>query len=317
MSNCTCGTSTVNKKRRTKAEISAFDRAIAELVEEVRPATIRQVFYRAEVCGLVPKCEVHGYRRVQQALKRMRENGEIPYGWITDNARIVRGYRRYSGLETYLQEVAMRYRRDYWADADVRVEVWCEKDALAGVLHPTVVEEYGLDLYVTRGFSSITYLQEAAEEIKDDGRQTYVYLLTDFDASGISIADTVSSELRRRVFIYPEEYGEEPQEGLPDGFYPCGVNVEHLAVNRSQIDALGLPTRPAKSSDPRARRFREEHGTDAVELDAIPPQTLRVMVGDAIESHMSRDFLERMKDTEQEERRILEVFPESWREKGG
>jgi hypothetical protein len=49
--------------------------------------------------------------------------------------------------------------------------VWLEKDALKGVLLPTVVDECGLGLHVTRGIASITYVQEAAEQIEADGRQ--------------------------------------------------------------------------------------------------------------------------------------------------
>ncbi len=67
----------------------------------------------------------------------------------------------------------------------MNVEVWLEKEALAGVLVPTVVEECGLNLHVTRGYASVSYLQSAADFIQRDGRPTYVYLLTDFDPSGL------------------------------------------------------------------------------------------------------------------------------------
>src|SRR5215210_1183672 len=121
-------------------------------------------------------------------------------------------------------------RRDYWADSPVRVEVWLEKDALAGVLVPTVVEECGLDLFVTRGYASVSYLQSAAAFIRRDGRPTRVYLLTDFDPSGLGIAETVTAQLIRRS-------------------YPTEVYVERLAVDRAQIDAYELPTRPTKTTD--------------------------------------------------------------------
>jgi hypothetical protein len=148
MSRCrVCGTCTT---RRTDAEVRALDTALYEITHQSRPATVRQVFYRAVVLGMVPKCETHGYRPVQRRLLALREKRAIPYDWITDSARIVRGYARYGGLKEYAQEIALRYWRDYWRESDVQVEVWIEKDALAGVVFPTVVEEYGLDLYVTR-----------------------------------------------------------------------------------------------------------------------------------------------------------------------
>ena len=81
------------------------------------------------------------------------------------------------GPEDYAQVAAEFYRRNYWAESPVKVEVWLEKDALAGVLVPTVVEECGLNLHVTRGYASVSYLQSAADFIRQDDRPTYVYLL--------------------------------------------------------------------------------------------------------------------------------------------
>jgi hypothetical protein len=226
--------SPIKRQRRTKAELAALDESLAEIVAENAPITVRGAFYRAVVAGLVPKDEAKGYKLVQRRLVTLRERGDIPYGWITDNVRIVRGHDRYRSAGDYARKVADFYRRDYWADSPVNVEVWLEKDALAGVLYPVVVEECGLDLYVTRGYASVSYLQGAADAIRADGRPTFVYLLTDFDPSGLGIADTVAAELVRRSS-------------------PVEVFVERLAVSREQIDEYGLPTRPTKLSDTRAR----------------------------------------------------------------
>jgi hypothetical protein len=113
-----------------------------------------------------------------------------------------------------------------------------------------------------------------------------VYLLTDFDPSGFGIADTVAYELVNRSF-------------------PVEVHVERLAVTRRQIDDYGLPTRPTKRTDSRAAGFMAEHGTDSVELDAIPPEALRVLVRESIEVYMDPDKLRVMKLAEQQERDLL------------
>lgn len=111
------------RRRRRRVEIAKLDEVLCEVVREIRPATVRQTFYQAVVRGLVEKDEVQGYRLVQRRLLTLRESGRIPYGWITDNARTVRGYDRYGGLGEFAREIAGRYRRDYWADSPVRVEV--------------------------------------------------------------------------------------------------------------------------------------------------------------------------------------------------
>lgn len=198
-----------------------------------------------------------GYRPVQRRLLSLRERRAMPYGWITDNARMVHGHVRYGGPDQFAREIATRHRRDFWSESDVQVEAWLEKDTLAGVLYPAVVEEFGLNLFVTRGFSSVTYLQEAAEALRADGRPAFVYVLTDFDPSGLSKAPTVGRELVRRA-------------------NPVRVEVERLAVTREQIELHGLPTRPTKMTDARARLFMEEHGTGSVELDAVRPKVLEM-----------------------------------------
>ena len=57
------------------------------------------------------------------------------------------------------------YRRDLWAAMPVYVEVWCEKDALAGVLLEET-ELYDVPLMVARGYSSVSFLHSAAKAIE-------------------------------------------------------------------------------------------------------------------------------------------------------
>src|SRR5215208_2685620 len=228
------GTSTIKRTRRTRDEIEALDAALCEIVDQFRPVTVRQVFYQAVNRALVPKSETKGYRVVQRRLVILRESGAIPYGSIVDGTRYVHGHRRYHDLAEFTTYAAGLYRKDYWSTSEVNVEVWLEKDALKGVLVPTVVNECGLGLHVTRGFASITYLQEAAEDIERDGRPTYVYVLTDFDPSGVSIAETVEEELTARA-----PFSE--------------IIVARLAVDREQIDRWNLPTRRPRPATPGRR----------------------------------------------------------------
>jgi hypothetical protein len=61
--------------------------------------------------------------------------------------------------------------------------------------------------------------------------------------------------------------------------------------------AWGLPTRPTKASDTRAKNF----GEISVELDAIEPNQLRVLVQETIERHLpglALGLLGRFKDLE-------------------
>lgn len=272
------------RRRRSKAELEDLDAQLYAIVRDVRPATVRQTFYQGNVHGLVDKDE-SGYNLVQRRLLKMRRAEVMPYPWITDNLRTVYGHTRYPGLESFTNDVARLYRRDYWAENPVKVEIWIEADSLASTIKPTVFD-WGLDLHVARGFSSASYLYSAGDAIRHDGRETFVYVLTDFDPSGLIIAQKVA-------------------EGLPKFAGGVPIHVERLALNYEQVAKHGLPTRPLKKTDSRAKRFLSTYGDAATELDALSPVMLRQLVDEAISRHANRDRLEMLKLQEQDERRTL------------
>ena len=98
--------SPIKRRRRTKAELEELDLCLAEIAAENAPITVRGMFYWAVVAGLVPKDEGSGYKLVQRRLVKLREAGEIPCGWITDNVRVVRGHNRYGGPDDYARVAA-------------------------------------------------------------------------------------------------------------------------------------------------------------------------------------------------------------------
>ncbi len=284
------GARTIKRKRRTKAELGELREALYEIVAEYKPITVRGVFYQASTRGLVPKTDNEGYRPIQRELLKMRREGIIPWGWITDGSRVVFRRSRYGNLESYAKEVARNYRRDYWYDSDEYVEIWLEKEALRGVIFPTVVDEYGLDLYVTKGQPSVTYLYQAAEQIVRDGRPTHLYVLSDHDPGGLRIFDRIGCELRDFV-------GGE-----------VDLYVERIAVEPWQIELYQLPTRPGKTKDANAAEFVKKYGDACVELDAMPPPLLRDIVASRIKAHMNADQLRRLKLAEEEERKGLRAL---------
>jgi hypothetical protein len=83
----------------SRAELAALDDALVRIVAANNPITVRGAFYRAVAEGLVPKDETKGYRLVQRRLLKLRENLDIPYGWITDGSRTVYGHVRYRNAD--------------------------------------------------------------------------------------------------------------------------------------------------------------------------------------------------------------------------
>ena len=244
------------------------------------PMTVRGIFYGCEILGLVPKTE-EGYRRVAHAVLVMRRVGILPYEFIADAARTRFKPRSYSGLRAFLQRSAEAYRRALWDNLPVYVEVWCEKDALRGVLLP-ITEEWDVPLFPLHGFCSETHLFNAAQEIREIGKPAYIYYFGDLDPSGWLISQHAEEKLR--------------EFGVRD------LQFERLAVHPWQVEAWQLPTRPPKPGDTRARGWRYP----CVEVDAIPADQLRALCQQAITQHIPQHELEVLLTIEKQEREVLE-----------
>ncbi len=213
------------RTRKTQDEITTLKAALLTLIEPERPMTVRQVYYRAVSAGFIPKTE-QAYKSLGRYLCEMRRAGQLPYSWIADNTRWMRKPTTYNSMQDALMATAKAYRQALWSDARCRVEVWLEKDALAGVLYD-VTYQWDVPLMVTRGYPSLTYLQSAAEQIREYPWPTYLYYFGDHDPSGVDIPRKIESELR-------ELSGKAP-------------HFERVAVNPDQISRYNLQTRPATS----------------------------------------------------------------------
>jgi hypothetical protein len=255
--------------------------------------TVRQVFYQMVSRGAIDKTEGEYRKTVGRLLLSLRREHRISYDWIVDNTRWMRKPRTYTGLRDMLDQATRLYRRDLWQDQQDYVEVWLEKDALAGVLY-AVTQDWGVPLMVVRGFSSETFLYSAAQAITDQiagGKCAHIYFFGDLDPSGLSITATVERRLRdmSREMLKPPE--------AADHFF----SFERVAVTREQVARWNLPTRPTKTTDTRSASFDGE----SVEVDAIPPGQLRDLVRECIEHHIDPDLLERTRQVEQAERESL------------
>jgi hypothetical protein len=263
-----------------KVEVERRRYALHEIVAQMRPMTVRQTFYQATVNDLVEKTEL-GYRMVQNDLVVMRREGWLPYDWLADNTRWQRKPRTFSSVKQALDDTARLYRKALWDDADSYVEIWLEKDALAGVVTP-VTSAYDVPLMVARGCASLSFLRDAAEHINTLDVPAAIYHLGNCDPSGVNAGEKIEETLRE---LAPH----------------AEIAFERIAVTPERIRRWSLPTRPTKQSDSRSKGF----GDISVELDAIAPDDLRGLVQGAIEQHLPAEQFEILKVAEASERRLI------------
>lgn len=280
--------SPIKRQRATRDEMEARAEFLIDYAQRHKPVTVRQLFYAATVAGVpgIDKTEA-GYNKVQVQVLDLRRAGRLPYDSISDATRYMRKPRTYDGWEDALQNTARLYRKALWADIDKEVEIWLEKSALAGVLYP-VTSEYDVPLMPTGGYSSETFAYGAVNAMRGSGKTLVIYALYDFDRSG----EDAALSLQEKV----ERFGVD---------FDVPVEFHQLGLTRQQVFELDLPTRPAKRNTVADQRWPHDF---AAELDAIPPDTIRDMVRDAIEDHLPAYQLHTLKQIEAEERATLMRF---------
>jgi hypothetical protein len=122
-------------------------------------------------------------------LKEARERELIPWDWIVDETRELERASSWSDPQAYARAVIRSYRRDYWDQQPVRLEVWSEKGTVRGVLRP-VLDKYGVGFRVMRGFASATEIYNVAQD--DDGRPLIVLYVGDWDSLAVFACPSVT-----------------------------------------------------------------------------------------------------------------------------
>ena len=282
--------SPIKRRRATADEMQARAEFFIDYATQHGPVTVRQLFYAATVAGVpgIDKTE-GGYAKVQVQVLNLRRAGRLAYDDIADSSRWMRRPDTFDDLHDALRQTARFYRKSLWTGSEVEVEIWLEKNALAGVVYP-VADEFDVPLMVTSGYTSETFAYQAVDALRGTGRRLVIHSLYDFDRSG----KDAEASLREKV----ERFGAE--FGVP-------VKFHALALTAGQIGGMNLPTRPPKASTAADRRWPYSF---AAELDAIPPDTLRSMVREAIERHLPADEYRRLKRIEAAERHTLMQFVE-------
>jgi hypothetical protein len=299
------GARPVNRRRATHDEMEERAAFFIDYAARHGPVTVRQLYYRAEVQGVagIEKTE-ESYRRVQRQVLELRRSGRMPYEHIADATRWMRKPRSYGDPREALRETARFYRKALWRDQNDYAEVWCEKDALAGVIYP-VTELYDVPLMVSRGFASETFCFEAVASRGDDPRPYHVLYLGDFDRSGRDAAKALREKLERFA----------AGRGITVNFVQLAIQDDDIAgydpatglarVNLSGVGGRQLPTREPKRASIADRNWEWPF---AVELDAVEPDDLRAVVRGNLEVFLPAEEFAVLREAESSERLLLEAW---------
>jgi hypothetical protein len=265
--------------------------AMVPIIEAAQPITGRGVGYKLFTAGLISSMSTNDMQRVYRVLREARERELIPWSWIVDETRELERVASWDDPDEYARATINDYRRDYWNQQPVRVQVWSEKGTVRGVLKP-VLDAYAVGFQVMHGFASATSVHDVAED--DDGRELIALYIGDWDPSGMYMSER---DLPERLSRYDGDH----------------VSLRRIALLQDQL--AGLPPFPAadKRRDKRCAWFVRNYGTDCWELDALDPNELRNCVEQEIISQIEPIAWKRCKDTEKAERESLVEVMKGWR----
>lgn len=247
--------------------------------------TVRQVYYQLVSQDAIPNIPKY-YHTSSRIINDARLAGIIDFDAIEDRVRTPNLPQYFQGLGDLLAAAVNSYKLNRWEGQTNYIEVWLEKDALSGIFSK-YTNEYDVVLQVNRGYSSLSAMYEGAQRfIANKGKNCHLLYFGDFDPSGRDMIRDITARLAL----------------LGAGH----VKFHELAILKEDIEQYSLPPNPLKISDPRSNGFRDAHGEQAVELDALPIDVLKQRIESSIRSYIDFDKRKAVMDQEEVDREQLE-----------
>jgi len=270
--------------------------------------TVRQLYYQMIAQDLFPdswidvaynvrngmdsdtKNTMKNYQKFVKLVSEARMAGYIDWDAIEDRMRRTVRNQHWNSHEDILRAAVKAWSTDKWKNQWCRVEVMCEKDAVAGILEP-VCMKYDVPFTACRGYGSQSLFYKKGNEFRKiiyGGQPVVIIYFGDHDPSGLDMDRDVLS----RISDFCGSAGSQ-------------ITLIRLALTMNQVKSLRPPPNPAKSTDSRYRAYYDEHGGESWELDALPPEYLENALETAIDEVIDKDKWSSAVATEEQMREDL------------
>ena len=263
-----------------------------EIIEEYQAQgysiTLRQLYYQFVARGLLPNTPKE-YGHLGTIINGGRLAGYIDWEAIVDRTRKTVENQHWNSPREIIECIAKTYKIDTRATQSKRIEVWVEKEALAGVIERTC---RGLDVmsFACKGYVSQSSMWEAAQRIRNDGRSTIILHLGDHDPSGIDMTRDIQDRL---------------------SLFEADVEVKRIALTMEQVQEYNPPPNPAKLTDTRCSSYIQQYGDKSWELDALEPAALHKLITKEVNSLTNKQELIKRQNQQEDEKEVLEEIAEN------
>lgn len=250
-----------NFRQETLDTIGQVNQIVEEYESKGFSLTVRQIHYQFVSRDWYANTG-RNYSRLQDIISDGRLAGLISWTAVEDRGRNLMGLSYHVSPQAAIKETRRDYRIDLWADQDWRPEIWCEKQALEGVV-AQISNRLRVDFFSCKGYNSQSEQWRAGRRFADRvrrGQRPIVFHLGDHDPIDMT------RDNRDRLTMFA---------GTP-------VTFQRLALNWSQIEQYRPPPNPAKMADSRAEDYVSKYGGESWELDALDPTVIQDLIESAV-----------------------------------
>jgi hypothetical protein len=286
--------------------IEQANRIIRSYAQQGYDLTLRQLYYQFVSRDWFPASwasaetgstnNERSYKKLGSIISDARRAGLIDWDAIVDRTRNVRIPPMWADPSHIVRACAGQFSVDWWADQGYRPEVWVEKDALLGVIE-VACEPWHCPYFSCRGYTSDSEVWSAARRLAghlDNGQTPIVFHLGDHDPSGIDM----SRDIFDRVRLFADA--------------ACEIEVKRIALTMGQVEEVGPPPNPAKTTDSRYKGYQEEYGKESWELDALNPEYLTALIAAEMSNIVDNDAWAESNRRQNEGRRLLGEVSKQW-----
>lgn len=281
-------------KLSSMAIIDKANEIIAEYQAKGLKLTLRQLYYQFVARAIIANKQQE-YKRLGGIINDGRLAGLIDWDAIEDRTRNLVSPASWSSPASIVDACAWSYKTDLWRRQPRRIEVWIEKEALAGVI-ADICRPLRVPYFACRGYVSQSEMFDAGYgrlgRYLANGQHVTILHLGDHDPSGIDMTRDITD----RLSTFSARFREKGST----------LTVDRIALNMSQIDQYAPPPNPAKTTDARFEEYMRLYGTESWEIDALDPDVLRTLITDAVEPLIDRQEWDYLAKTEEIEKRQLQ-----------
>lgn len=269
--------------------LSSIQSITDEYYENGYTLSLRQLYYQLVAKDLIPNHQ-KVYKKISDLRNQMAYSGLLDWDAFEDRGRLPKVAYSEKSVSSALERTKRFYKLNRQLNQPVHIEIWTEKDAISQILR-SVTDTFTVPLIVNKGYTSVTALYEAYKRFihaMAEGKKIKILYFGDHDPSGLDMIRDIRDRL---TFMFSsgekleaycwDDFVDSPLDNFRD-YILDRFDVEPIGLNMAQIERLNLPHNPAKIKDPRAAWYIKQFGAKSWEVDAIPPDEIKIIANSSI-----------------------------------